>query len=369
MAGMPTKPGMLGDWAVIHFISSGKSGCELCIHYTEGFCDKQQAVVKPLGPDFCKQCQHFSTCSQPFPLCSHSVYVPQSKAYICRNKDTVLYSHKCTKCPQYTTQTIPREHHLSNVSAPAKTANINNIPFTMCDIHAHVVFDVDDGSANLQMSLDLLRLAYQEGIRDMVCTFHSSGTKKKYNEHFDILKAAAQKENIPIHLYPGCEISCSPQNLNKIILRLNNRLIPTINHSPYALIEFDKDESIESILYCAEQLRKNTSNKFIIAHIEKYRKLEGNTYVLDKLKNMGFLFQINAYSLVKEKRLETRLFAHQLLNEKRVSFLGSDCLRTNHKPPTVQSGIQYVYEHCDKEYAQRICTENARQLLLNTKFK
>ena len=59
-----------------------------------------------------------------------------------------------------------------------------------------------------------------------------------------------------------------------------------------------------------------------------------------------------------------REFARQLLKDKMVMFIGSDAHRTNHRPSNVKSGIDYIYENCDKEYADAVCYKNAEQLLL-----
>ena len=366
MANTPTKPGTLGDWAIIHYFPTTKASCDFCIHHLEGSCLKLKTAVKELGPDFCKQCRYFSTKQQPYPICSHSIYVPQVKAHLCHNRDCALYSQKCLKCNLYTTKTTRQQKKLPVRPSSLPSPESAPFQFLMSDIHAHAVFGVDDGSANLEMSLELLHAAYKEGIRDLVCTFHSWGMRENYAKHFTMLQTEAKKANIGIHLYQGCEIQCSVEKLDKIILRLNNNLLPTINHTPYALIEFDPYESVDCILHCATQLKDKTKNKFVIAHVEKCRNLED---ALDKIKKMGFLFQLNAYSLVEEPDPKIRCFARRLVDEKRISFLGSDCHRTDHRSPNVQSGIRYIYEHCDKEYARNICTENARKLLFGKKSK
>ena len=235
----------------------------------------------------------------------------------------------------------------------------------MSDIHSHVLFGIDDGSRDLQMSLHLLRLAEKEGIRDLVCTSHSYGRLENYEKKFYALQSSAQNAGIQIHLYQGCEILCDAWGINETIDDLNRHYYPTINHTPYALIEFYPDISSSDILYCARKLCAETDSKFILAHVERYRNLEGSWSTIDQLQNMGCLLQLNAYSLVEEKRKATKGFARQLLKEKRISFLGSDCHRPEHRPPIVQSGLRYIHETCEPSYAKSICFENARKLLFD----
>lgn len=234
---------------------------------------------------------------------------------------------------------------------------------TLSDIHAHAVFDVDDGSLDLKMSLALLRLAQREGICDMACTSHNWGTLKNYHRNFNTLKQAAKEADILINLYPGCEVHCRKQDLPSLISALNSDSLPTINHTPYVLLEFSPGDLPEDILLCIKLLKANTNKKFIIAHVERYRHLARHTDAVDQLQSMGCLLQTNAYNLVREKHPEVLRFARKLIKEKRITFLGSDCHRIHHRPPAVQEGLRYIHEHCDANYAQAICRYNAQDTL------
>lgn len=238
-------------------------------------------------------------------------------------------------------------------------------PKIMSDIHAHALFGIDDGSRDLQMSLHLLRMAEKEGIRDLVCTSHSYGHFENYERKLLALQSAAQNAGIQIRLYQGCEVLCDTWGISETINDLNQHLYPTINHTPYALIEFYPDILSSDILYCVRKLCTETNNKFILAHVERYRNLERNWSAIDQLQNIGCLLQLNAYSLVEEKHEATKVFAKQLIKEKRISFLGSDCHRPEHRPPIVQSGLRYIHETCEPAYAQNISFENAHNLLFS----
>lgn len=74
--------------------------------------------------------------------------------------------------------------------------------------------------------------------------------------------------------------------------------------------------------------------------------------------------QINAYSLVEEKNESTKELARMLLKNKLVTFVGSDAHRTTHRPPNIKSGVDYIYQNCDGQYADDICFRNAERYLL-----
>ena len=44
----------------------------------------------------------------------------------------------------------------------------------MIDVHAHIVYGVDDGAVDTDMSLAMLRDMQRQGVQAVVCTSHSS---------------------------------------------------------------------------------------------------------------------------------------------------------------------------------------------------
>ena len=230
------------------------------------------------------------------------------------------------------------------------------------DIHSHIVYGVDDGAKNLSMSIEMLRSAYRQGVRNIVCTPHSDGDVVKYHKNIEDLRWKTKVEGININLYSGCEIYCDDCNINEVIAELNSGILPTINNTKYVLIEFYPYADTKEIINCVKLLHEN-NYKTIIAHVERYFNLTNDNVCLARLKEHGCLFQINAYSIFDERNDQIRTFAQKLLKEKCVTFLGSDAHRTNHRPYMIANGIEYIYKICDEEYADNICYRNANKIL------
>lgn len=380
MAGKPIKPGSWGDWATIKNPPKDSHSCSACMNYhQDGSCRKLPIVIKDVGFNFWKHCEFYQpkkphagcktlpkNAVQPSIPCKTSIYSTKTKRHYCKNHYSPLYSQECIKCSEYLPRSfsaIPQPAVSTQASVPAPRPE-DNRPHLMTDIHSHIVFGVDDGSANLQMSLDMLRKAYKEGIRNIVCTSHSWADLRDYDANFKTLQNAARAEQIDVRLYQGCEAACSTWNLNRMIAAINSGTIRTINHTPYVLIEFDPNAPAEDILLCARRLKLDTAKKYIVAHIERCRGIEGNMDAITKLQELGFLFQLNVYSLVEETREETRSWARTLLRLEKVSFLGSDCHRSNHRPPKVKKGLDYIYQNCSDEYIKAICRQNPHNLLM-----
>ena len=76
----------------------------------------------------------------------------------------------------------------------------------MIDIHAHVLDGVDDGSKNMDMSLDLLRLAAANCTTDIIVTLYSiAGVShlawEEIKQKIEILNRNAHSAGIPIRVH------------------------------------------------------------------------------------------------------------------------------------------------------------------------
>ncbi len=76
------------------------------------------------------------------------------------------------------------------------------------DIHGHYVFGVDDGAETLPMALEMIKSAYAQGVRDIVCTSHDSAYIPAYRKNIALLQECLKECGIHVTLHPGCEILC-----------------------------------------------------------------------------------------------------------------------------------------------------------------
>jgi protein-tyrosine phosphatase len=230
------------------------------------------------------------------------------------------------------------------------------------DIHSHIIPGVDDGSLSLNMSIEMIRNAYEQGVRGIVCTSHDNCNINKYMNGFRDLKRKVKSESIDVSLYCGCEIYCNNYIINNIIDKLNWGDILTINGTRYVLIEFDPYETASVILECVKKIILSGYSP-ILAHTERYLSLSMNPKYIMALQEYGCLFQVNAYSFVNESNMKIKTFARKLLSKNIISFIGSDAHRTNHRPYDINNGIDYIYARCSQEYANSICYKNAKEML------
>ena len=88
----------------------------------------------------------------------------------------------------------------------------------MFDFHNHVLPNVDDGSISLEMSLEMLHNAQNQGITDVVNTVHYQHPKfeglnisyEKIRSELNALQNELKNENINITLHCGAEVFFLP---------------------------------------------------------------------------------------------------------------------------------------------------------------
>jgi len=207
----------------------------------------------------------------------------------------------------------------------------------MIDIHSHIVFDVDDGPKNRAESKALLEEAYAQGVRTIVSTSHRrkgmfETPEDKIAANFSEVKQLAQEIAPDLNIVYGAEIYFSSDVLEK----LEQNIIPKLNGSRYALIEFSMHTPYREIHTGLSNILMLGITP-VIAHIERYAALENNEKRVRDLINMGCYTQINSSSILKPK-----LFGdtYKFMKKRAQFFLEKDLVHFAQKELEA-IGIQY----------------------------
>lgn len=237
----------------------------------------------------------------------------------------------------------------------------------MCDIHIHIVPGVDDGSWNLDMSKTMADMIYLQGIQKMIATPHSSAFDEDSafaKAAFEELKEEIGKRNPDMELYLGSEIHCTRREMKNVLHNLHYRIYPAMNGTQYVLTEFDTGVDQDEASLCTEALIADGWIP-ILAHVERYKRLFDDEACVMRLKEKGILLQINAFSLCEEHKEEIRRNAQYLVEHGLADFLGSDGHRMNHRPPSVEYGLNYLYHNFALDDVEALAFRNAERLLLS----
>jgi len=232
------------------------------------------------------------------------------------------------------------------------------------DLHMHVVPGVDDGSLNMSMSLDMLEIAYEQGVRDIFCTSHNVYSEEeiaRYKSQFMMLQMMAKSRCPELKLHMGCELLCAGEYIEDILYGLEIGVFLTLGHSKYVLTELYQDATPEEATVVVNALL-SAGWRPILAHTERYPALfDGEA--LRELINLGAMIQVNLYSLEEENNEDVKERARYLVDNHLVQFVGSDSHRINHRSPKYEAGVRYLQTHCDKGYVEELCFKNADNLI------
>ena len=236
---------------------------------------------------------------------------------------------------------------------------MNDRRFT--DIHMHVVPGVDDGSSTLEESLEILRIAAEQGTDTVIATPHSWGSSHAAKS-FEILRAAAEQAGVPVRLFFGMEIANYDEPVESVISALRSGRYATLNGTDCVLTEFSPygDTTEPEAL---NRLRAMLDAGFIpvIAHAERYAFTTMEN--MAEAKRMGCRIQINLYSLEQERQPIIRDRAQSLVRLGLADLLGTDTHRLRHRPPNAVSGLQWLDAHCDADRALDLRYRTADALL------
>ena len=232
----------------------------------------------------------------------------------------------------------------------------------ICDLHMHVVPSVDDGSLNMSMSLDMLMVAYEQGVREIYCTSHNVYDKEevdRYKAQFMMLQLMAKSRFPDLMLHTGCELLCAGEYIDDILYGLEIGVFLPLGNSKCVLTELYPDVTPDEAKQVVTSM-VDARWKPILAHVERYPALFDDDTISELIK-LGAKIQFNLYSLEEETDDNLKKRARYLVENKYAHFIGSDAHRINYRTPKYEVGVQYLIDHCDEEYVEKLCFKNAEE--------
>lgn len=273
----------------------------------------------------------------------------------------------------------------------------------MFDIHSHIIYHIDDGSHDLEESLELIRQDVEQGARAIIATPHyyvqyptaPARIRAKLAAIEEALgigeQAAAQptpgssqtidaatvqptpktSQSMPreseanasaldVRLYAGNEVLW----FDSMTERLQSGEILTLADSHYTLIEFYPEESYQTILRAIRNVR-NAGYRPIIAHAERFKAIQ--EHGLAEVRDLGSYVQLSTEPL-SHKGLsglfdrETK-FIQKALRNQEADFFGTDMHRVDRRPPVLRDAIDWIEKNLDADYADAVLQRNAEAIL------
>jgi protein-tyrosine phosphatase len=235
----------------------------------------------------------------------------------------------------------------------------------MIDIHHHLLFDLDDGSRSLEMSIDMARMAVDDGITHIVCTPHAN-ERFRFDPEVNRARLSTLEEALlvkgigPLIFGLGCDFHLMYENVEDA---LRNPTRYTINEKGngygYLLVEFPEFSISPNTSATLYDLRLSGMTP-IITHPERNPILVKQPERMAEWLSTGALIQITAASLHGRFGQQAQRTCDWLLERNWVHFVATDAHNLASRPPQLQTAHRTIAEKYGVATADRLCITNPR---------
>lgn len=198
------------------------------------------------------------------------------------------------------------------------------------DMHSHLLPGIDDGSPDIETSLQLIRGMNELGFTKLITTPHVmwdmyKNTREIILEKLDLLRTAVEAEGLEVEINAAAEYF-----LDDYVAGLLQKGEPLLTVSgKMVLVEFSlahPSMSLKEILFEMQM----QGYQPIIAHPERYIYLERNKEFYEELKDIGCLFQLNTLSLSNHYGKSVYELAQYLIKKEYYDLVGTDLHNERH---------------------------------------
>ena len=229
------------------------------------------------------------------------------------------------------------------------------------DIHCHILPGMDDGAGDMEESLQMLRIARDDGIAGIVATPHiMSGVYDNTRETIGdaISRLASETDLLP--LYIGADIRLGRETLQGII----NRDYPPINDKKYVLLELPTYmlppvSELGKIIYSL----KVRGIVPVITHPERNLPILEDLTILESLVRQGAVSQVTAMSLTGKLGRRIQKAAFTMIREGHAHVVASDAHDTRQRPPLLSGACRKIHEKFGEKVAYRLFVENPLNII------
>ena len=232
------------------------------------------------------------------------------------------------------------------------------------DTHNHSLPGIDDGAKDLNMALEMLRVAQNSGTTDVILTpHHLNGVFNNFADDVkkatEGLRVAASNEGIEIKLHIGSEIHLVPETVEHLV---ENKALTYCGLGKAALIELPKTSiptGVESIL--SELIYHNITP--VIAHPERNSTLRSDIGPLREWVDFGCKAQLTGASCSGKFGKEIQAVSYTMISERLVHIIASDAHRPQGRSPSLSLALQSISQEFGANTAELLFARNPRALL------
>jgi len=213
------------------------------------------------------------------------------------------------------------------------------------DLHCHILPQLDDGPADLGLSVRLARAAQADGIQIVAATPHLRDDHPHVHPGQLATRCALLNEvladaEVALEVVPAGELDvlwvteASVEELR--LVSFGQRGTDVLLETPYGAIAPSFDTAMERLWQLGYRI--------LLAHPERNRTFQQAPGRLAELVDRGVLIQVTAGSLASaERNSRSRALAMHLVENRMAHVIGSDAHSARHfRPPNLSAGVAAV---------------------------
>ena len=198
------------------------------------------------------------------------------------------------------------------------------------DMHSHILPGIDDGSPDVETSVLLVKGLYDLGIRTCIATPHIIGDLYRNND--ETIEAALAK------LQQACAAAALPMKISAAAEYMLDDYFMELLREKKPLRTLKDNLLLTEITYSSEpvMLEEMVFNIItegyqpVLAHPERYFYYHRNMDIYRKLKDLGFMLQVNLLSLTGYYGKDVSKAAKYILDKGLADLVGTDLHHGRH---------------------------------------
>ncbi len=228
----------------------------------------------------------------------------------------------------------------------------------MIDIHNHLLPGLDDGSPDLDTSIEMCRMAELDGITHVACTPHANFRYVydpfRTEDLLNTLRARLRDERITLELLRAADFHLSYENIEAAIADPARFSIAGHGYIMAELPDFGSFGNFGETFYQL-QIAGMTP---VLTHPERNLTLQEDDSWIDTWLAQGVLMQVTATSITGGMGRKAQKMALSLLDRRRVHFVATDAHNLTTRPPRLRAAFDEVARRTSSATAQALFHTN-----------
>jgi protein-tyrosine phosphatase len=235
----------------------------------------------------------------------------------------------------------------------------------MFDLHCHILPGLDDGAADLSVSIEMANAFVADGVLVVACTphilpglYHNSGPQIR--RATAELQRVLDQEGIPLKLVTGADNHITPS----FVAELRSGQLLSLADTRYVLVEPPHHVAPPRL----EDLFFNLlvgGLVPILTHPERLTWIETHYQTVQRLAQAGVWMQLTAGSLTGAFGRTARYWSERMLDEGIVHILATDSHDVKWRPPNLGEGREFAVRRMGDVEAEHLVVTRPKGVLAN----